>query len=137
MAEYQIKNNRVASNPIFPVRISKKDKEAFREAAAKDNKSLGTWFKWLGRWRIEAQNKREAHGPTGTVEMPRALTAENGAKKLMIGEFSERFAVVCETCGGEDEFCPDCEGSGTMTYEVPVSWPTIKAIYAKAVDNFS
>ena len=52
--------------------------------------------------------------------MPRKLTAENGAKSLLIGEFHE--TIVCHDEDGQP-------------YEVkmPVEWDTIKAIYDKIV----
>lgn len=34
------------------------------------------------------------------VVMPSALTAENGAKALLMGEFFESVTVVCEDCDG-------------------------------------
>ena len=55
--------------------------------------------------------------------MPRRLTAENGAKALLCGEFNE--TIVCHDEDGEP-------------YEVkmPVEWTTIKEIYAKIVDYY-
>lgn len=55
--------------------------------------------------------------------MPRRLTAENGAKGLLIGEFHE--TIVCHDDEGEP-------------YEVkmPVEWDTIKQIYAKIVERY-
>ena len=80
---------------------------------------------------------------TMTVMMPRSLTAENGAKGLMIGEFHEKVLMACEECEGtgwldEDagEECPECTGAGNYSLSVPVSWTTIKKIYAKAVEHF-
>lgn len=70
------------------------------------------------------------------IKMPARLTAENGAKSLMIGEFFEHIDIPCryEVCTPGD--CPICAGIGSVTVRVPVSWTTIKAIYAKAVDFF-
>jgi hypothetical protein len=70
------------------------------------------------------------------VKMPRRLTAENGGKSLMIGEFFEIHNQPClyEVCTPKD--CPICGGSGFVELKVPVSWTTIKAIYAKAVKHF-
>lgn len=74
-----------------------------------------------------------------TVMMPRALTAANGAKSLMMGEFSETIGVVCEYCISDDDQleCELCLGTGEHEQKVPISWDTIKDIYAKAVDHFS
>ena len=79
------------------------------------------------------------------VIMPDRLTAENGAKKALIGEFSESTVVICDECEGtgqgdvgtgfgNDHPCAACNGQGTIFQRVPVSWTTIKYIYAKAVD---
>jgi len=67
--------------------------------------------------------------------MPKALTAENGAKALLMGEFKEVVERICPHCEDEGEACPDCNGLGEWTEDVYVSWTTIKAIYAMAVEN--
>ena len=70
--------------------------------------------------------------------MPESLTAENGAKKLLIGEFSVTITVVCTAChfhGGQDD-CEMCGGAGTYNQNRDVDWPTIKAIYAKAYAHY-
>ena len=76
---------------------------------------------------------------TETVIMPRAITAENGAKGFMSGEFFEEIEHSCHECCDEDEDvqanCELCEGAGYHIQKVPVSWDTIKAIYAKAVQE--
>lgn len=69
-----------------------------------------------------------------TVMMPRALTAENGAKAALIGEFSISFPMHC-CCDGEDD-CDICGGSGEYMQPVNVPWTTIKEIYAAAVKHF-
>lgn len=77
---------------------------------------------------------------TEIVMMPRELTAENGAKKLLIGEFCEHVELPCPECfdlGETDEDCPTCEGSGTYMGHVDVSWTTIKEIYRKAVEHLA
>lgn len=58
-----------------------------------------------------------------SVVMPSRLTAENGAKDLLRGEFHE--TIVCHNEDGEP-------------YEVkmPVEWTTIKEIYAKIVKHY-
>ncbi len=65
--------------------------------------------------------------------MPRELTAENGAKAALMGEFSETVTIDCRFCGGEG--CPDCERTGEAKIPVPVTWPTIKDIYRKAIEH--
>ena len=59
--------------------------------------------------------------------MPRSLTAENGAKTLLIGEFFE------------EHECRHYDSDGELveyTEKVPVSWSTIKDIYSKIVSHY-
>lgn len=81
------------------------------------------------------------------VIMPAELTAENGAKYLMIGEFSETVFIPCNECDDgvvhsdsdavyADE-CDVCSGSGGYDLKVAITWPTIKAIHARAVKHLS
>lgn len=78
-----------------------------------------------------------------TVMMPRELTAENGAKALLIGELYSDITCACEGCDAsgfahgniDGEICEECTGAGSYTMRVPVSWSTIKEIYAKAVQH--
>jgi hypothetical protein len=74
--------------------------------------------------------------PDGYVMVPMTLTAENGAKGALSGEFSETKFVNCPECFGDDE-CETCDGSGRIKITVPVSWTTIKEIWTKGVDHFS
>lgn len=70
------------------------------------------------------------------VLMPRALTAENGAKTALMGEFDFSVTMTCPECH-PDEPNPDCEVcAGSVEYEQPhsVPWATIKRIYSAAVD---
>lgn len=67
--------------------------------------------------------------------MPSELTAENGAKAALMGEFTEEASMPCTECFGDDE-CENCDGSGRILVEAPISWTTIKSIYAKAVEHF-
>lgn len=74
------------------------------------------------------------------ILMPKELTAENGAKSLLIGEFHETVIMQCEECEGagvyaeggnmDDQVCEACTGAGDYALKVPVSWTTIKEIYA-------
>lgn len=75
-----------------------------------------------------------------TVTMPKELTAENGAKALLIGEFYETIEHDCPECDQPDsslESCELCNGSGRISHEIPVSWTTIKAIYKMAVEGLT
>ena len=76
--------------------------------------------------------------------MPKALTAENGAKSLLIGEFHETVIMQCEECEGDGfvcyegigEICECCTGAGDYALKVHVSWTTIKNIYAMYAEYF-
>ncbi|WP_425218783.1 DUF550 domain-containing protein [Salmonella enterica] len=73
--------------------------------------------------------------PGGWVMVPKKLTAENGAKSLLSGEFLETTFISCPECFTDEE-CESCDGSGRIKIEVPVSWTTIKAIWNKGVEHF-
>jgi|ERR1041385_1724433 hypothetical protein len=77
--------------------------------------------------------------PEDYVLMPRRLTAENGAKSLMLGEFKESIDVPCmECCDQDDDYaCETCENYGTVAREVPIGWDMIKRIYALAVRHLA
>lgn len=74
--------------------------------------------------------------------MPDELTAENGAKGLLIGEFKQRVAVCCPECGGDGESpheegdCEFCDGDGSCWQDVTIDWSTIKDIYKMAAKHF-
>ncbi|NJV49795.1 molecular chaperone DnaJ [Escherichia coli] len=61
--------------------------------------------------------------PDGWVIVPKKLTAENGAKGVLSGEFSETTFISCPECFGDDD-CETCDGSGRIEIKVPVSWTT-------------
>lgn len=74
--------------------------------------------------------------PDGWVIVPKKLTAENGAKGVLSGEFSETTFISCPECFGDDD-CETCDCSGRIEIKVPVSWTTIKTIWAKGCEHFS
>lgn len=74
--------------------------------------------------------------PEGYVLVPKKLTAENGAKGVLLGEFSETKFINCPEYFGDDE-CETCDGSGRIEITVPVTWTTIKAIWSKGVEHFA
>ncbi|ELT4235384.1 molecular chaperone DnaJ [Escherichia coli] len=74
--------------------------------------------------------------PDGWVIVPKKLTAENGAKGVLSGEFSETTFISCPECFGDDD-CETCDCSGRIEIKVPVSWTTIKTIWAKECEHFS
>lgn len=74
----------------------------------------------------------------GYLLMPESLTAENGAKALLTGVFEEIVKIECWSCDWDgDEECEICAGHGSLTYRVPVSWTTIKAIYRMTVKHLA
>ncbi|HAX8185048.1 TPA: DUF551 domain-containing protein [Escherichia coli] len=74
--------------------------------------------------------------PDGWVMVPKRLTAENGAKGVLSGEFSETTFISCPECFGDDD-CETCDCSGRIEIKVPVSWTTIKTIWDKGCEHFS
>lgn len=82
--------------------------------------------------KIAAGTLREV--PDGYLLMPQALTAENGAKGLLVGEFHIGSERTCDQCEIDepDESCEVCRGETEYTQRIPVPWDTIKEIYAKA-----
>lgn len=46
--------------------------------------------------------------PDGYVMVPMRLTAENGAKAALIGEFNLEYTLTCHECFGEGYY--DCSG---------------------------
>ncbi|KAE9937932.1 hypothetical protein GP685_00175 [Escherichia coli] len=74
--------------------------------------------------------------PDGWVMVPKRLTAENGAKGVLSGEFSETTFISCPECFGDDD-CDTCDGSGRIEIKVPVTWTTIKSIWDKGIAYFA
>ena len=69
------------------------------------------------------------------VLMPKELTAENGAKALLIGEFH------VETEVPNPDYDPSLDDEDEepefFTAQIAVPWDTIKKIYAKAVEHLA
>ena len=74
-----------------------------------------------------------------SVLLPRRLTAENGAKSLLMGEFSETIIISRPRCldMDENENCIFCDNSGEIENKVFIQWDTIKNIYKKIVENLT
>lgn len=85
--------------------------------------------------RLATQAGNSPVTPDGLALVPKKLTAENGAKSVLSGEFSETKFINCPECFGDDD-CETCDGSGRIEITVPVSWTNIKAIWAKGVEHF-
>jgi hypothetical protein len=78
--------------------------------------------------------------PNGYCIMPVRLTAENGAKSLLLGEFKLAVEQECSECAGLDEpseACNICDGEVSYTQNHTISWDQIKFIYSKAVGGLS
>ncbi|HBR2340659.1 hypothetical protein AAHV68_14050 [Klebsiella pneumoniae] len=88
------------------------------------------------RWPCPVHPGNSPAIPDGYVMVPMRLTAENGAKGALSGEFSETKFVNCPECFSDDE-CETCDGSGKIEITVPVTWTTIKAIWVKGVEHFA
>ena len=84
-------------------------------------------------------HRDSSRSPVGYVAMPKALTAENGAKGLLIGEFSVEADLTCSACyfGIPKDDCEVCGGEVEYRQFFPIDWTTIKAIYAKAVEHLA
>ncbi len=82
------------------------------------------------RFKIDSANRR------GYALMPRELTAENGAKTALSGEFFEEIELTCSACGyyGSNDDCELCGGEIAYTQRVAISWSTVKRIYAAAIE---
>ena len=87
------------------------------------------FFHWL-RVAYEAGNSPVIQD--GYCIMPLKLTADNGAKGALCGEFHVQYRIVCQSCVGEG--CEDCNHIGGWDAEIPVSWDTIKRIHEAAVE---
>ena len=73
--------------------------------------------------------------PDSYVLMPMKLTAENGAKYALSGEFHVLHRVTCNECGGEG--CSDCDDDGWLEEKIMIGWDDIKDIYRAAVEACS
>lgn len=78
--------------------------------------------------------------PDGYCIMPRQLTAENGAKALLLGEFKLLVTKECpECCELEEptERCSICDGEGEYGQKHTIPWDQLKYIYSKAVSGLA
>lgn len=78
--------------------------------------------------------------PDGYCIMPRRLTAENGAKALLLGEFKLKATQECPECRELEEpmeGCEICDGEGEYGQQYTISWDQIKFIYSKAVSGLA
>ncbi|WPO32056.1 Lar family restriction alleviation protein [Pseudomonas sp. BO3-4] len=78
--------------------------------------------------------------PEGYCIMPRRLTAENGAKALLLGEFKLEVTRECPECLELDEpadGCEICDGEGEYAQRHTIPWDMIKFIYSEAVKGLA
>jgi len=78
--------------------------------------------------------------PEGYCLMPRRLTAENGAKALLLGEFKLEVTRECPECLELDEpgeGCEICDGEGEYAQRHIIPWDKIKFIYSEAVKGLA
>lgn len=74
--------------------------------------------------------------PDGYCLMPKRLTAENGAKAMLLGEFRLEVTRECPECLELDEpaeGCEICDGEGEYAQRHMIPWDKIKFIYSVAV----
>jgi len=72
------------------------------------------------------------------VYVPCELTAENGAKAAMTGEFKIDVPMVCSACNFHEAQvdCEVCGGEVNYMQSVTIPWDSIKNIYRAAVKHF-
>ncbi|EEE0553271.1 hypothetical protein B6412_002762 [Salmonella enterica] len=126
-----------------PAPVSVPDAISTRQAIAKmeshepcDSINVAYKFGWNACRSAMLQTGNSPVTPDGYVLVPKKLTAENGAKSVLSGEFSETKFINCPECFGDDD-CETCDGSGRIEITVPVTWTTIKDIWAKGVEHFA
>ncbi len=110
---------------------------------------VGTAFWWT---KEEAERDAAATGlpivpvgpqasiPDGYCLMPKRLTAENGAKALLLGEFKLEVTRECPECLELEEpaeGCEICDGEGEYGQRHTIPWDMIKFIYSEAVKGLA
>lgn len=88
--------------------------------------------KWIGY-----QAGANAALPDGYVALPAELTAENGAKSALSGEFHETREHTCPECLGDGSNCILCDDNGIIENSITISWTNIKAIHKRVVELFT
>lgn len=133
-------NNHPAHGPVSLDRLHQIHEILSKAAAQSDGGNLGYAMADAVKVINEVQERRKAGKfpitQDGYVMVLKKLTAENGAKSVLTGEFSETKFINCPECFGDDE-CETCDGSGRIEITVPVSWTNIKAIWAKGIEHFT
>ncbi|EOI6389850.1 hypothetical protein ACMU9O_000880 [Yersinia enterocolitica] len=118
--------------------------EKFRIEQEKEGEVLIDTMASMREWKLRAETAEAALSaandklkvPAGYCIMPESLTAENGAKGALSGEFFTETHITCQECGGdcdEDDPCKHCNDLGVQTVRTAIGWSTIKDIYKMAV----
>lgn len=84
----------------------------------------------------QSQSQTMVSIPDGYCIMPRRLTAENGAKALLLGELKLKVTLECLECRELEEpadGCEICDGEGEYAQRHMIPWEKIKLIYSEAV----
>ncbi|MEZ1436596.1 hypothetical protein QVM41_09900 [Pseudomonas shirazica] len=112
------------------------------------------WMVGTAIWWTEEEAERDAAatglpivpiGPLASIPdeyclMPKRLTAENGAKALLLGEFKLEVTQECPECRELDEpveGCEICDGEGEYGQRHIIPWDKIKYIYSEAVKGLA
>ncbi|WP_333895468.1 hypothetical protein [Atlantibacter hermannii] len=136
-AEQLSGNTEQVSQPTLPEPITRNDADGWW--MYKGHRVGGGCAEWYNRalddCRAAIASGNSPVIPDGYALVPKKLTAENGAKAALIGEFNLEYSLTCHECFGEG--CEDCSGEGAWTNTIPIDWTTIKDIWAKAIDHFA
>ncbi|WP_433884312.1 hypothetical protein [Pseudomonas vranovensis] len=98
------------------------------------------WQGLLDAQAAQHQGKPAVVVPEGYCLMPRQLTAENGAKALLLGEFKLQVTRECPECQELEEpleGCEVCDGGGEYAQRHTIPWDQIKFIYSEAVKGLA
>ncbi|WP_057649593.1 hypothetical protein [Yersinia frederiksenii] len=124
---------------LAKLEAAEKERDGLRE---KVNQADNEWHRMADRLLATGKRAEAAEArllvPEGYCIMPESLTAENGAKGALSGEFFTETDITCEECGGdcdEDDPCEHCNDLGIQTVRAVIGWSTIKDIYKMAVDT--
>lgn len=111
-----------------------------------DQRTHGDYLLFLAGYR-ETHQDTHRHAalpavsiPDGYCLMPRQLTAENGAKALLLGEFKLEVTCECPECRELEEpaeGCEICDGEGEYAQRHTIPWDMIKFIYSEAVKGLA
>ncbi|MBA6119395.1 hypothetical protein [Pseudomonas putida] len=109
-----------------------------KEEAERDAVATGLPIVGLGPMTVSSAAAESI--PEGYCIMPRRLTAENGAKALLLGEFKLEVTRECPECLDLDEpaeGCEICDGAGEYGQCHMIPWDKIKFIYSEAVKGLA